>query len=46
MTKEYYKKHKHEWRKGGKYYNYTPKADRPSKTQFKVSRGIFIISFD
>ena len=46
MTKEYYNKHKHEWRKGGRYYHYIPKDNRPSKTKFKVKTGLFIISFD
>ena len=46
MTEEYYKKHKHEWRKGGKYYNYIRKEDRPTKTMLAVRRGKFLISFD
>ncbi len=43
MGKAYYKKNKHEWRKGGKYYNYKPKV---STGELIVKRGVFLISFD
>ena len=40
---EYYQKHRHEWRKGGKYYYYKPKV---STGELIVRRGLFIIRFD
>lgn len=43
---QYYLKNKERWRKGGKYYNYTPKADRYSGIKLEVNHGRFIISFD
>ena len=43
MGKAYYKKNKHEWRKGGKYYNYKPKV---ITGELIVKRGVFLISFD
>lgn len=41
--KEYYKKHRHEWKKGGKYYYYKPKVNT---YELIIKRGKFIISFD
>lgn len=43
---QYYLNNKDKWRKGGKYYNYTPKEDRPQKYKLEVKQGKFIISFD
>ena len=43
---QYYLNNKDKWRKGGKYYNYKPKADRYSDIKLEVKKGIFIISFD
>jgi len=40
---EYYKKHKNEWKKGGKYYYYKPKTHT---YQITIKRGQFILSFD
>lgn len=44
-SKEYYKLNKIHYKKGGKYYNYTPKADRISNTKFEVNRGVYLLSF-
>ena len=44
-SKEYYKLNKIHYKKGGKYYNYTPKADRISNTKFGVNRGVYLLSF-
>ncbi len=41
--KEYYKKNRKEWRKGGKYYYYKPKEH---SYELIIKRGNFIISFD
>lgn len=43
---QYYLNNKDKWKKGGKYYNYKPKADRYSDIKLEVNRGRFIISFD
>jgi hypothetical protein len=43
---QYYLKNKDKWKKGGKYYNYTPKHDRVSDIKLEVRHGKFIISFD
>ena len=43
MTKDYYKKHKDQWKKGGKYYYYKPKL---SDGGFSINRGIFMVIFD
>lgn len=43
MTKEYYRKHRSEWRPGGKYYYYKPKQ---SYGKFTIKTGVFILSFD
>jgi len=40
---EYYKKHKNEWKKGGKYYYYKPKVNTYKIT---IKRGEFWLSFD
>jgi hypothetical protein len=40
---EYYKKHKNEWKKGGKYYYYKPKVNI---YQITIKRGEFWLSFD
>jgi len=40
---EYYKKHRNEWKKGGKYYYYKPKQ---SYYELIIKRGNFLISFD
>ena len=44
-SKEYYKLNKIHYKKGGKYYNYTPKADRISTIKFGVNRGEFLLTF-
>ena len=46
MKESYYQRNKHEWRKGGKYYKYIPKADRAVKIPVVIKKGKFIISFD
>ena len=43
---KYYIENKDRWRKGGKYYNYVAKLDRPSASKLEVKHGRFIISFD
>lgn len=43
MGKEYYRKNKDEWKKGGKYYYYKPKETGGKLT---ISRGKFLLSFD
>lgn len=43
---QYYLKNKERWKKGGKYYNYTPKEDRNKDIKLEVRHGRFIISFD
>jgi len=43
MTKDYYKKHKDQWKKGGKYYYYKP---RVSTDKLIIKRGLFIVNFD
>ena len=42
--RDYYKKNKSHYAKGGKYYYYKPKHDPPYVVAIK--RGEFIISFD
>ncbi len=42
MGKEYYKKNKHEWKKGGKYYYYKPKE---TTGELIVKKGVFLITF-
>tara|TARA_R110002074_G_scaffold201433_5_gene369365 strand:- start:2344 stop:2496 length:153 start_codon:yes stop_codon:yes gene_type:complete len=44
-NKAYYRKNKELWKKGGKYYNYTPKSNS-SDIKLVVKRGSFLISFD
>ena len=34
---QYYLNNKDKWRKGGKYYNYTPKEDRSPKYKLEVN---------
>ena len=43
---QYYRDNKNKWKKGGKYYNYTPKEERQPKVKLQVNRGKFILSFD
>lgn len=43
---QYYLKNKDKWKRGGKYYHYTPKRDRYSDIKLEVKQGKFIISFD
>ena len=43
MTKEYYRKNKHLWQKGGKYYSYKPKKHEGC---LKVKKGKFLIYFN
>ena len=40
---EYYKKHRNEWKKGGKYYYYKPKE---TTGEITIKRGVFLITFD
>ena len=40
---EYYKNHKNEWKKGGKYYYYKPKVNTGKIT---IKRGLFLVNFD
>tara|TARA_R110000850_G_scaffold60657_3_gene139054 strand:- start:222 stop:350 length:129 start_codon:yes stop_codon:yes gene_type:complete len=40
---DYYKKHKNEWKKGGKYYYYKPKV---TPGEVIIKRGEFILLFD
>tara|TARA_R100001463_G_scaffold114638_1_gene169837 strand:+ start:314 stop:496 length:183 start_codon:yes stop_codon:yes gene_type:complete len=42
--RDYYKKNKEHYRKGGKYYYYRPKHDPPFLVT--INRGEFIITFD
>ncbi len=42
-SKDYYKKDRKEWKKGGKYYYYKPKEHHYEVT---IKRGEFILSFD
>ncbi len=42
--REYYKKNKSHYGKGGKYYYYKPKA--PPKFEMTIKRGKFVIYFD
>jgi hypothetical protein len=42
----YYRKNKDKWKKGGKYYHYTPKADKTNTIKFQIKRGKFLLSFD
>jgi hypothetical protein len=42
----YYLENKDRWRKGGKYYTYVAKPDRPSDSKLEVKHGRFIILFD
>tara|TARA_R110001632_G_scaffold124365_1_gene237212 strand:- start:758 stop:898 length:141 start_codon:yes stop_codon:yes gene_type:complete len=41
----YYRKNKDKWKKGGKYYHYTPKDEKPT-IKFQIKRGRFLLSFD
>ena len=41
--REYYRKNKNEWKKGGKYYYYKPKVH---PYQLIIKRGNFIVRFD
>jgi len=41
--REYYKKNRHEWKKGGKYYYYKPKE---TSYHLIIKRGNFIVRFD
>ena len=43
MTKEYYRKNKHLWRKGGRYYKYSP---RTCEGGLIVRKGKFLIYFN
>tara|TARA_Y100000401_G_C8152987_1_gene140512 strand:- start:249 stop:380 length:132 start_codon:yes stop_codon:yes gene_type:complete len=43
MGKEYYRKNKEEWKKGGKYYYYKPKVITGKLT---IARGKFVLSFN
>ncbi len=43
--KSYYQQNKELYKKGGKYYKYVPVYER-TKTEFKIKRGKFIISFN
>tara|TARA_R100000278_G_C5469354_1_gene163887 strand:+ start:320 stop:478 length:159 start_codon:yes stop_codon:yes gene_type:complete len=43
---KYYLENKDRWKKGGKYYTYVAKLDRPSDSKLEVKHGRFIISFD
>jgi hypothetical protein len=44
-SKSYYQKNKDKYKKGGKYYKYIPKHAQ-TKTEIKIKRGKFIISFN
>ena len=41
--KDYYKKNKKEWKKGGKYYYYKPKEH---KFELTIKRGEFVLEFN
>ena len=41
--KDYYKKNRKEWRKGGKYYYYKPKE---STFELIIKKGEFVLRFD
>jgi len=43
MTKDYYSRNKHQWKKGGKYYYYKSKE---TEGEFRVRKGTFLIYFD
>ena len=40
---EYYLTNKEKWKKGGKYYNYTPKEDRLPKHKLEVKQFLLMI---
>jgi hypothetical protein len=42
-SKDYYKKNRKEWKKGGKYYYYKPKEHVYEVT---IKRGEFVLKFD
>ena len=42
----YYQKNKSKYKKGGKYYNYIPKAEKNKGLKFEIHKGQFLISFD
>lgn len=43
MTKEYYRKNRAKWLKGGDYYKYKPKVH---EYELIITRGVFLVSFD